>query len=334
MARTNNLTNFLTDVADAIRTKTGSSAAISAANFDTEIESIPGGIVLGTKSFDYYDEGDIGIVLKIDDTIIPTNAFNCKDITALGGYVKSITIGKNVEQIGDYSFCACAYGTPITFESPSSIISIGSYGFGGYYTNRQIWKLPTEISLPSVTSLGQNAFSYCTALQKITFGNSLVSIPVNCFVGCSALNDFDFDNITSIGESAFYGTAIESISLKNNFNVSGRTTFANMTHLKQFSMPGSANVTQFGGDLFNNDTGLKAVWLGNINGRYIFGGCTSLEYIFVNQSRATMEAKQDYSNLWDVPSAILSTVHFICNDDTGFMTQDAFDAIDWSNYQP
>ena len=41
MADTSNLTNFLEDVADAIREKKGTQNLISAANFDTEILSIP-----------------------------------------------------------------------------------------------------------------------------------------------------------------------------------------------------------------------------------------------------------------------------------------------------
>ena len=41
MADTTSLSQFLTDVADAIRTKTGSSDAIAAASFDTEITNIP-----------------------------------------------------------------------------------------------------------------------------------------------------------------------------------------------------------------------------------------------------------------------------------------------------
>lgn len=43
MARIDNLTNFLTDVANSIRSKTGKTDAIPAENFDTEIESISGG---------------------------------------------------------------------------------------------------------------------------------------------------------------------------------------------------------------------------------------------------------------------------------------------------
>lgn len=41
MARINNLTQFLTDVATAIRTKKGSEAAIAAEDFDTEILNLP-----------------------------------------------------------------------------------------------------------------------------------------------------------------------------------------------------------------------------------------------------------------------------------------------------
>lgn len=41
MARTDSLSNFLTDVASAIKTKKGSETSIPAANFDTEILAIP-----------------------------------------------------------------------------------------------------------------------------------------------------------------------------------------------------------------------------------------------------------------------------------------------------
>ena len=43
MARTDTLGNFLTDVADAIRTKAGTSSAIQASAFDTAISNIPSG---------------------------------------------------------------------------------------------------------------------------------------------------------------------------------------------------------------------------------------------------------------------------------------------------
>ena len=78
MADTSNLSNFLGDVADAIRTKKGTTEAIPAANFDTEIASIETGsdisdatataddILAGTTA--YIADGKVeGNIQKIDD---------------------------------------------------------------------------------------------------------------------------------------------------------------------------------------------------------------------------------------------------------------------------
>ena len=53
MARTNSLTNFLTDVADSIRAKKGTTGEIQASNFDTEIASIE---TSGGNIDDYFSE--------------------------------------------------------------------------------------------------------------------------------------------------------------------------------------------------------------------------------------------------------------------------------------
>ena len=61
MARVNNLTNFLTDVATAIKTKKGSSTAIPAANFDTEILALPSQGVYQTKEMNITTNGNYEI---------------------------------------------------------------------------------------------------------------------------------------------------------------------------------------------------------------------------------------------------------------------------------
>jgi len=57
MARTDNLNHFLTDVADAIRTKAGTSGTIQASAFDTAIANIPsgGGGTVEEKDVNFYD---------------------------------------------------------------------------------------------------------------------------------------------------------------------------------------------------------------------------------------------------------------------------------------
>lgn len=54
MARTNNLSNFCTDIADAIRSKTGKTGTIKAINFDTEILSISGGETISETPMNLY----------------------------------------------------------------------------------------------------------------------------------------------------------------------------------------------------------------------------------------------------------------------------------------
>lgn len=57
MARVNNLSNFLTDVASAIKTKKGSETAIPAASFDTEILALPSQGVYQTKVITINENG-------------------------------------------------------------------------------------------------------------------------------------------------------------------------------------------------------------------------------------------------------------------------------------
>ena len=75
MARTNDLMNFLTDVATAIKTKKGDQTDIPAANFDTEILNLPSATMDPTTATindvinpeTFYSNGN-----KLTGAIIPT----------------------------------------------------------------------------------------------------------------------------------------------------------------------------------------------------------------------------------------------------------------------
>lgn len=87
MARINNLTNFLTDVASAIKTKKGSETSIPAANFDTEILSLPSGGTYQTKSININNNGnynllpDTGYDAMSEVTISVAISPNLQDLT-------------------------------------------------------------------------------------------------------------------------------------------------------------------------------------------------------------------------------------------------------------
>ena len=56
----------------------------------------------------------------------------------------------------------------------------------------------------SVTSIGDQAFQYCTALTSVTIPNSVTNIGFNAFYGCRALTSVTIPNsVTSIGDKAF-----------------------------------------------------------------------------------------------------------------------------------
>ncbi len=71
MARVNNLSNFLTDVASAIKTKKGSETNIPAANFDTEILALPS---QGT-----YEQRVLNISANGTQTITPSSGYDAID---------------------------------------------------------------------------------------------------------------------------------------------------------------------------------------------------------------------------------------------------------------
>lgn len=93
MARTDNLKVFLTDVADAIRTKKGTTELIPANTFDTEIESISGGKEEQSKSVTITQNGTQTITPDENKTLssveITTNVLQKPE------QAKSVTITQN-----------------------------------------------------------------------------------------------------------------------------------------------------------------------------------------------------------------------------------------------
>ena len=152
--------------------------------------------------------------------------------------VRKIVIEQGVTVIGSHAFYCCFNDEIIVADS---VVEIRDYAFA--FTNI------TKIDLPqSVTSMGENAFCYCTKLERITvpgkvssmgsaafvdctglkyaaFLEGVKEIPSRTFYGCKSLKNVTIpDGVESIGPSAFYGcTAMNKITVPESIRTIGET---------------------------------------------------------------------------------------------------------------
>ena len=139
----------------------------------------------------------------------------------------------------------------------------------------------------SVTSIGDEAFSYCSSLTSITIPNSVTSIGEGAFYECSSLTSITIPNsVTSIGEDAFsWCSSLTSVTIPNSVTSIGSAAFSRCSSLTSVTIPNS--VTSIGNSAFSYCSKLTSVTIPNSVtsiGVGTFENCVSLTSITIPNS--------------------------------------------------
>ena len=165
--------------------------------------TIPNSITsIGERAFEYCS--------SLTSITIPNSVTSIGEWAFFGcSFLTSITIPNSVTSIGDAAFAYCASLTSINVDTNNpNYCSIDGVLFNKDKTaliQYPISNTRTEYTISnSVTSIGNDAFSYCSSLTSITIPNSVTSIGDLAFYGCSSLTSITIPNsMTSIGNYAF-----------------------------------------------------------------------------------------------------------------------------------
>ena len=226
---------------------------------------------------------------------------------------------------------------PFIYTTNNGTITITGYtGPGGAVT------IPSAINGPPVTSIGDDAFYYCTGLTSVAIPDSVTSIVSDAFVDCFSLMSITVDTnnpayssvdgvlfdksqttliecpggragnytvpdgVTSIGENAFWGCpSLTSITIPISVTSIGDLAFSGCYSLTSLTIPDS--VTSIGYCEFLNCYNLTSVTIPNgvtSIGEFAFASCTSLANVTIPDSVSSI-GEEAFANCF-----ILTGVYF------------------------
>ena len=147
-----------------------------------------------------------------------------------------------------------------------------------------------DVVVPTgVTSIGDDAFSYCQGLTSVTVPSGVTSIGARAFSYCFDLTEVAIaDSVTSIGNNAFDSCwELARVKLPSGLTAIERNLFASCNSLSEVAIPDS--VTSIGYRAFAECDSLTSITIpAGVTGieTGMFSGCSSLANIYIPVSAA------------------------------------------------
>ncbi len=232
----------------------------------------------------------LGSMLTAGNPVLGNDVFDGAGNVAGGGVIKNGTLtlapqtvdgtfaallaSGEIEAIGPNAFSASRLASGVTELDLSKITSLGAGAFRGL---SGLNKVTLNAGL---TEIPAYAFGECADLTEINIPVSVTSIGGYAFYGCTSLaavNFADLTNLTEIGDGAFGGVAIATLTLPGGVEKIGGEAFARCSQLTQATVN---SVKTMGSRVFALCPKLATVTFGadaEVTGDYTFS-TTSLVY--------------------------------------------------------
>ena len=232
MARTDNLTNFLTDVSTAIKTKKGDDTPIKASDFDTEIANLPSG---GGDDNEYNVTFNTNSTGRLSINITKVKPWNTKGRTSFNELFHSLQKLTEVPMldtsdgtsfVGMYNNCLNVTNFPLIDTSNATTLNTMYYGcsgattfpalntsnctnFASMYNNCSKMQVAPALDTSNATTVGQ-MFYYC---------NSLTTIPMLDFGKVTNVSNLVYSSVlTDLGGFKDLGKAFLTTASANYSN--------------------------------------------------------------------------------------------------------------------
>ena len=233
MAKTDNLSDFLTDVANSIRTKTGTTEQINAQDFSDKILSIQSESTLKklldtTKSADHLFFNYKGT--SVDDLIQPSDTENVTNMSRVFEECSNLTeiplLNTSKAENMPGMFYGCSALTTIPQLDTSKVVDM--LGMFNGCTNLTSIPLLDTSNITNMNYMFNNCMSLATIPQLNT---SKVTSMSYMFAECNALTTvpaLDVSNVNNLGYVFKNCSSLKSILMTNigsDLNISASTQF-------------------------------------------------------------------------------------------------------------
>jgi hypothetical protein len=167
-------------------------------------------------------------------------------LTSLGGHVfygvttlETVATGNGLISLPSFTFSGCTRLKTVTLGA--GLLNIGYSAFSGCSALQ-------GVGFPAgLQTIGNSAFWGCVSLTDVTVPNTVTSIEGYAFDGCSKLASVTFaagSRVNSIGEEAFQGTSLVSVSLPDSLTSLGNDVFPRVGTLTVVSGTGSGSYVE------------------------------------------------------------------------------------------